>query len=163
MGSFPPLTLEPHIIIFYRDGVNEDQLNQVLMHKMDSIRNAYASLEDGCCWAFRAYPSIPPYPEYFLSSHANDFFYLIMVTCFKFYPIATKRLVVLFIFLYLYWPGCLFIAYLMYLEAYFLYLYMLFIFLLVSCVLSCVYFMFLCHFCDKKGEIICIFNSLKPR
>ncbi|XP_043699782.1 protein argonaute 5 [Telopea speciosissima] len=37
----------PERIIFYRDGVSEGQFSQVLLHEMDAIRRACASLEDG--------------------------------------------------------------------------------------------------------------------
>ena len=76
MGSFPPLTLEPHKIIFYRDDVSEGQLSQVLMHEMDFIRKFCASLEEGDASSSCAYTSTPLYPKYFLSSHAEDFFCL---------------------------------------------------------------------------------------
>lgn len=39
--------LKPHRIIFYRDGVSEGQFSQVLLHEMDAIRKACASLEEG--------------------------------------------------------------------------------------------------------------------
>ncbi|RVW54413.1 Protein argonaute MEL1 [Vitis vinifera] len=38
---------KPSRIIFYRDGVSEGQFSQVLLHEMDSIRKACASLEEG--------------------------------------------------------------------------------------------------------------------
>lgn len=43
----PLLTLEPHRVIFYRDGVSKGQFNQVLLHEIDSIRKSCASLGDG--------------------------------------------------------------------------------------------------------------------
>ena len=49
VGFFPLLTLQPHKIIFYRDGVSEGPLSQVLMHEIDSIRKGCVSLEDGSC------------------------------------------------------------------------------------------------------------------
>ena len=48
-GFFPFLTLKPYRIILYKDDASESQLNQVLMHEMDSIRKVCASLEDRCC------------------------------------------------------------------------------------------------------------------
>ncbi|KAL3622952.1 argonaute 5 [Castilleja foliolosa] len=39
--------VKPHQIIFYRDGVSEGQFSQVLLHEMDSIRKACASLQEG--------------------------------------------------------------------------------------------------------------------
>ncbi|PRQ33301.1 putative post-transcriptional gene silencing PAZ-Argonaute family [Rosa chinensis] len=39
--------LKPSRIIFYRDGVSEGQFSQVLLHEVDAIRRACASLEDG--------------------------------------------------------------------------------------------------------------------
>ncbi|XP_050370071.1 protein argonaute 5-like [Argentina anserina] len=39
--------LKPSRIIFYRDGVGESQFSQVLLHEIDAIRKACASLEDG--------------------------------------------------------------------------------------------------------------------
>ncbi|KAH9700185.1 protein argonaute 5 [Citrus sinensis] len=38
---------KPHRIIFYRDGVSEGQFSQVLLHEMNAIRQACASLEEG--------------------------------------------------------------------------------------------------------------------
>ncbi|XVE59476.1 hypothetical protein DITRI_Ditri05aG0049100 [Diplodiscus trichospermus] len=38
---------KPHRIIFYRDGVSEGQFSQVLLHEMDAIRKACASLQEG--------------------------------------------------------------------------------------------------------------------
>ncbi|KAK9126541.1 hypothetical protein Scep_015387 [Stephania cephalantha] len=38
---------KPHRIIFYRDGVSEGQFSQVLLHELDAIRKACASLEEG--------------------------------------------------------------------------------------------------------------------
>ncbi|GAY65854.1 hypothetical protein CUMW_244220 [Citrus unshiu] len=38
---------KPHRIIFYRDGVGERQFSQVLLHEMNAIRQACASLEEG--------------------------------------------------------------------------------------------------------------------
>ncbi|KAL6880075.1 hypothetical protein ACP4OV_011640 [Aristida adscensionis] len=38
---------KPERIIFYRDGVSEGQFNQVLLHEMDAIRKACASLQEG--------------------------------------------------------------------------------------------------------------------
>ncbi|GFP93542.1 protein argonaute mel1 [Phtheirospermum japonicum] len=38
---------KPHQIIFYRDGVSEGQFSQVLLHEMDAIRKACASLQEG--------------------------------------------------------------------------------------------------------------------
>ena len=46
---FPLLTLEPHRIMSYRDGVSEGQFSQVLLHEMYFITKACASLEDECC------------------------------------------------------------------------------------------------------------------
>nr|CAB3447460.1 unnamed protein product [Digitaria exilis] len=37
----------PERIIFYGDGVSEGQFSHVLLHEMDAIRKAYASLEEG--------------------------------------------------------------------------------------------------------------------
>uniref|UniRef100_A0A0E0P2B5 Piwi domain-containing protein n=1 Tax=Oryza rufipogon TaxID=4529 RepID=A0A0E0P2B5_ORYRU len=37
----------PERIIFYRDGVSEGQFSRVLLHEMDAIRKACASLEEG--------------------------------------------------------------------------------------------------------------------
>ncbi|GMJ10787.1 ARGONAUTE 5 [Hibiscus trionum] len=37
----------PERIIFYRDGVSEGQFSQVLLHEMDAIRKACASLQEG--------------------------------------------------------------------------------------------------------------------
>ena len=73
MGSFPHLTLEPHKIIFYRYGVSEGQLSQVLMHEMDFIRKVCASLEESDANSFHAYTSAPLYLKYLSSSHAEDF------------------------------------------------------------------------------------------
>ncbi|KAM5584348.1 hypothetical protein ABKV19_003957 [Rosa sericea] len=39
--------LKPSRIIFYRDGVSEGQFSQVLLHEVDAIRRACASLEEG--------------------------------------------------------------------------------------------------------------------
>ncbi|CAL9022323.1 unnamed protein product, partial [Prunus brigantina] len=39
--------LKPAKIIFYRDGVDEDQFSQVRLYEMDAIRNACISLEEG--------------------------------------------------------------------------------------------------------------------
>lgn len=39
--------LKPHRIIFYRDGVSEGQFKQVLLHELDAICKACASLEEG--------------------------------------------------------------------------------------------------------------------
>ncbi|KAI3886395.1 hypothetical protein MKW92_039717, partial [Papaver armeniacum] len=38
---------KPHRIIFYRDGVSEGQFAQVLLHEVDAIHKACASLEEG--------------------------------------------------------------------------------------------------------------------
>ncbi|GAY33521.1 hypothetical protein CUMW_275360 [Citrus unshiu] len=38
---------KPHRIIFYRDGVSEGQFSQVLLHEMNAIRQACASIEEG--------------------------------------------------------------------------------------------------------------------
>ncbi|MED6206019.1 argonaute 5 [Stylosanthes scabra] len=38
---------KPDRIIFYRDGVSEGQFSQVLLHEMEAIRKACASLEEG--------------------------------------------------------------------------------------------------------------------
>ncbi|KAG0541970.1 hypothetical protein BDA96_02G062300 [Sorghum bicolor] len=38
---------KPKRIIFYRDGVSEGQFSHVLLHEMDAIRKACASMEDG--------------------------------------------------------------------------------------------------------------------
>ncbi|KAJ1293181.1 hypothetical protein BS78_01G048200 [Paspalum vaginatum] len=38
---------KPERIIFYRDGVSEGQFSHVLLHEMDAIRKACASLEEG--------------------------------------------------------------------------------------------------------------------
>ncbi|XP_022729133.1 protein argonaute 5-like isoform X2 [Durio zibethinus] len=38
---------KPFRIIFYRDGVSEGQFSQVLLHEMDAIRKACASLQEG--------------------------------------------------------------------------------------------------------------------
>ncbi|XP_026414046.1 protein argonaute MEL1-like [Papaver somniferum] len=38
---------KPHRIIFYRDGVSEGQFAQVLLHEIDAIHKACASLEEG--------------------------------------------------------------------------------------------------------------------
>ncbi|GMI98406.1 ARGONAUTE 5 [Hibiscus trionum] len=39
--------LKPERIIFYRDGVSEGQFSQVLLHEMDAIRKACASIQEG--------------------------------------------------------------------------------------------------------------------
>ncbi|EMS53733.1 Protein argonaute MEL1 [Triticum urartu] len=39
--------LRPERILFYRDGVSEGQFSHVLLHEMDAIRKACASLEEG--------------------------------------------------------------------------------------------------------------------
>ncbi|KAG6678975.1 hypothetical protein I3842_14G108200 [Carya illinoinensis] len=39
--------LKPHRITFYRDGVGESQISQVLFYEIDAIRNACLSLEEG--------------------------------------------------------------------------------------------------------------------
>ena len=49
VSSFSSLIIEPHRIIFYKDGVSEGQVSQVLMHEIDPIRKTCASLEDRCC------------------------------------------------------------------------------------------------------------------
>lgn len=71
--SIPLLTLEPHRVIFYRDGVSNGQFNQVLLHEIDSIRKSCASLGMGDARSYHAYTTILPYSEYFSSSRVEDF------------------------------------------------------------------------------------------
>lgn len=47
VAFFRSTRLKPDRIIFYRDGVSEGQFSQVLLHEMEAIRKACASLEEG--------------------------------------------------------------------------------------------------------------------
>ncbi|XP_020973401.1 protein argonaute 5 isoform X2 [Arachis ipaensis] len=47
MAFYKKTNRKPDRIIFYRDGVSEGQFSQVLLHEMDAIRQACASLQAG--------------------------------------------------------------------------------------------------------------------
>ncbi|XP_038990444.1 protein argonaute MEL1-like [Phoenix dactylifera] len=47
LSFYRAVNRKPYRIIFYRDGVSESQFADVLLHEMDAIRKACASLEEG--------------------------------------------------------------------------------------------------------------------